>query len=96
MDYIILNIFSGILILAISAIPAVLSTKTSGNVRMLLVVLAVFTIIHGTYHLADAVGIEFLSDSVLRPLSVGVLIMFGIIALKVTRKNAVKRGKMQN
>lgn len=90
MDGISLNIFNGILILSIGVIPAFLGVKTSGNVRKLLIVLTLFTIIHGTYHLLDAMGLEFLADSVFRPISVGILIIFGLFAFKVTRKKTLR------
>lgn len=96
MDNISLNIFNGILILSIGVIPAFLGLKTSGNVQKLLIVLTLFTLVHGIYHLSDAMGLEFLADSVFRPISVGILIVFGIIAFKVTRKNTMKRGTMKH
>jgi DMSO/TMAO reductase YedYZ heme-binding membrane subunit len=81
-----LNIFNAILILSISTIPAFLALKTSGNIRVLLIALMFFTLVHGIYHLTDALGLGVLADSVFRPISVAILIIFGLIAYKITRK----------
>ncbi len=91
-----LNIFNAILILSIGAIPAFLALKTSGNVRILLITLTLFTIIHGIYHLSDAMGLDVLADSVFRPISVGILIIFGLIGFKMGRKNTMKQGTMKH
>ena len=83
---------NGILMLSISIIPVFLVLKTTGNIKKLLIILSLFTVIHGVYHFSDVMGFELLADSVFRPVSVGVLIVFGIFAYFVTRKNTVKRG----
>lgn len=91
-----MNVFSGILILSIGIIPAFLSLKTTGNVKLLLIILTLFTMIHGSYHFLDSIGFEFLSDFIIRPISVIVLIIFGIITLRIKRKKSTKRSEMKH
>ena len=86
-----LNLFSGIIIMLAGAIPAILALRASGIIRILLIVLLMFFIIHGLYHLLDIMGFEFLADSIIRPVSVVVLMIFGIFTLIVKRKNSTKK-----
>jgi len=86
-----LNLFSGIMMILAGTIPAFLALRTSGMIRMLLIVLLSFTLIHGLYHLLDIMGFEFVADSIIRPVSVAVLMLFGIFTLIVKRKNSTKR-----
>jgi len=51
-----LNLFSGIMMILAGTIPAFLALRTSGMIRMLLIVLLSFTLIHGLYHLLDIMG----------------------------------------
>jgi len=86
-----LNFLSGIMIILIGIIPTFLASKTSGTIKILLVVLSLFTMVHGSYHLLDILGFEFIADSIIRPLSVVILMIFGIMTLMVKRKNVMKR-----
>ena len=96
MENFILNVLSGILIISIGAIPGFLSLKTTGNIRILLIALTMFTVVHGLYHFLDSIGFEFISDSVIRPISVLVLIAFGIITLILKRKSVIKGNTIKN
>ena len=42
-------------------------------------VLSLFIIIHGLYHITEYLGKEILADSLLSPLSILILIVFGIL-----------------
>ena len=86
-----LNLFSVIMMILAGTIPAFLALRTSGMIRMLLIVLLSFILIHGLYHLLDIIGFEFVADSIIRPVSVVVLMLFGIFTLIVKRKNSTKR-----
>jgi hypothetical protein len=79
------------MIISIGIIPTFLALKTRGIIKILLIVLSLFTIVHGSYHFLDILGFEFMADSIIRPLSVVILMIFGIMTLMVKRKNAMKR-----
>lgn len=89
------DMINGILMISISVIPIFLVLKTTGNVKKFLIILSLFTVIHGVYHFSDAMGFELLADSIFKPISVGVLIVFGIFAYFMTRKNTMKRGAIK-
>lgn len=90
-----LNLFSAIMMMLTGAIPAVLALRTSGMIRMLLIILLSFALIHGLYHLLEVMGFEFVADSIIQPVSVVVLMVFGIFMLIVKRKNSTKRKAIQ-
>lgn len=66
-------------------IPFFLSFKLKQNIRKLTIVLSIFIIVHGLYHFFESVSNE-LGDFVFEPLSVGVLIIFGMMYLKNSNK----------
>lgn len=86
-----LNLFSAIIIFASMTIPAYLVTKLRGKVRQLTLLLTIFTIIHGFYHVAVILGFEFVGTGLLEPLSVAVLIIFGLTYLRIIRSNEKTR-----
>ena len=54
---------------------------TNNHLRNLTIVLAVFVIMQGIYHLVGALGFGLLAKGLLEPLSFGILLLFGIIYL---------------
>jgi len=48
------------------------------SLRIMSLLLGLFALTHGFYHLAEAFGIDFLSDVVLEPSSVAFLLAFGL------------------
>ena len=79
-----LHLTSAVLILIALTIPAYLSLKLQGNLRMLTGFLAVFLFAHALYHVAGFIGFE-LGERVFEPLSAILLVVFGVVYLK-TRK----------
>ena len=62
-----------------SAVPIYLSIRvTKIMMGRLAVLLAAFSLVHASYHAAAFAGFEFLSEDVLEPASVVLLLIFGI------------------
>jgi DMSO/TMAO reductase YedYZ heme-binding membrane subunit len=73
------NLTSSILIFAAAAVPVYLSIRvTKIMMRRLAALLATFALVHATYHAFAFAGYEFLSEDVLEPASVAILLIFGI------------------
>ena len=94
--YLFLNLLSAIFILVSVAIPILLSTKLSGKIRQLTIFLSVFIIIHGSYHVAVMLGYEFIGAGILDPLSVVVLIAFGLFYLNLMQTNERARRQFKS
>ncbi len=93
-SYFYLNLGSAFFILAAGAVPIFLSTKLTGKIRQLTLVFAVFIIVHGFYHIAVLLGYEFIGAGILDPLSVVILISFGLFYLTIMRTNERLRRKI--
>lgn len=85
--YFYLNLLSAIIILVSIAIPILLSVKLSGKIRQLTIFLSLFIVVHGSYHIAVLLGYEFIGAGILDPLSVMVLIAFGVFYLRLIQGN---------
>ena len=94
--YLFLNLLSAIFILVSVATPILLSTKLSGKIRQLTIFLSVFIIIHGSYHVAVMLGYEFIGAGILDPLSVVVLIAFGLFYLNLMQTNERARRQFKS
>jgi len=70
---------------------AYFSVKSKGRIRQLAVVFLIFTIIHSFYHVAYYFGYELLSEGLLEPVSIIILIFFGIFYLLVKSKQEVRQ-----
>lgn len=81
-----LNLLSAFFILASAAIPILLSTQLSGKVRNLTLILTAFIIVHGAYHIAVMFGLEFVGAGILDPLSVIILLVFGVSYLGLIQR----------
>ena len=88
-----LHFLSASFVFLAAGIPIYLSFRLSGMLRILTVTLATFAVIHGFYHIAEIYGNDFLGHGLLEPLSVGVLMVFGIIFLNLKRQMKVEAGK---
>ncbi len=85
-----LHLVSAVFIMVAAVIPLYLSIKLRNDeLRMLAMMLGAFSVIHSFYHLSGALGLELLADGVLEPLSVIVLISFGVTYLNERRKHGV-------
>jgi uncharacterized membrane protein HdeD (DUF308 family) len=81
-----IHYISSIFIFAASIIPIYLSFKLKNELRILTILLGTFAIFHAVYHVVYAVGLETFSEEILQPISIIILILFGIVYLKI-RKN---------
>lgn len=85
--YFFLNIYSGFFILVSAAIPLLLSSRLKGKIRLLTIILAIFVFVHGMYHVSVILGYVFLGSGILDPLSVVILVFFGLYYLRLLRAN---------
>ena|SRR5215831_9844495 len=87
------HIISIIAIFTAAIIPIYISIRITdrnkSGVRTLTIILAAFVLIHGFYHLAELLGYHMLGDAVLEPLSVLVLIIFGVIMIRILYPNSI-------
>lgn len=76
-----LHLISAIAIFFSAIIPIYMGTQLRNDLRRLAIVLTVFILVHGLYHLLGYLGNELLADGVFEPLSVIALIAFGSVYL---------------
>ena len=84
------DLLSAVLVFVVGIVFIYLSIKLKAHLRRLTIAFAVFVIIHGSYHVGKFFGYEFVADSILEPISVVALILFGIAFFKVKSKQEVK------
>lgn len=53
------------------------------------IILASFIVVHGFYHVAELLGYHTLGDGFLEPLSVVILIAFGVTMIRILYPNSV-------
>jgi hypothetical protein len=80
-----LHFISAILILFAAVVPIYLTIKLRNDLRKLVLILTIFILVHSIYHIAGFFGLTILSEAVFEPLSVAILIYFGIIYYEITR-----------
>jgi hypothetical protein len=80
-----LHFISAILILFAAVVPIYLTIKLRNDLRKLVLILTIFILVHSVYHIAGFFGLTILSEAVFEPLSVAILIYFGIIYYELTR-----------
>jgi hypothetical protein len=80
-----LHFISAILILFAAVVPIYLTIKLRNDLRKLVLILTIFILVHSIYHIAGFFGLTILSEAVFEPLSVAILIYFGIIYYELTR-----------
>jgi Mg2+ and Co2+ transporter CorA len=86
-----LHLLSGIAFFAGSTVLAYFCAKSKGKIRQLAIIFLVFTVIHSFYHMAFYFGYELLSEGLLEPVSIIVLIFFGLCYLLVKSKQEVRQ-----
>jgi hypothetical protein len=69
--------FAALFLVGIVPLYIALSLKVR-SIRVISLLLGLFAITHGLYHLFDAYGQSTLGDGVFEPISVGFLLCFGI------------------
>lgn len=77
------DLASAILILLAAIIPIYFCIKLKNNFRILMTILSIFAVIHGTYHIFEVVGYEILAENYVEPISYAILICFGLYYLKI-------------
>lgn len=85
-----INIVDAILIFVAAAIPIYLMFRLEERLRMLAAVLFAFVVIHALYHSFAVVGYDIVADNIVEPLSVVVLIIFGLLYLKTSKRSIIR------
>jgi len=81
-----LDLVSAVMMFFAAIIPVYLSLKLKGDIGKVTIALTAFIVVHGVYHLARMQGMESIAESVFEPVSVIVLIAFGVTYLGVSFK----------
>ena len=84
-----LHLISAVLILLAAVVPIYLTIKLKDNLRKLTAILSIFVLIHAVYQVVGFFGLTLLADGVFEPLSVGVLIFFGIIYSGIAKQRSM-------
>lgn len=77
-DEIYLHLISGLAFFSGSVVLVYFSIKSTGRIRFLAIIFLVFTLVHSLYHVTSYFDQELLSEGLLEPMSVIILILFGI------------------
>ena len=93
------HVISIIAIFSAAIIPLYISIRIkAGNkygVRTLTIVLTLFIVIHGLYHLAELLRYHMLGEGFFEPLSVVILIVFGIIMIRILYPSSILTKKLR-
>jgi len=73
-----LHFVSAIAIFLAAVVPIYLTLKLKDNLRRLTLILTIFILTHAIFHVTGFLGFNFLAEGVFEPISVTVLIFFGI------------------
>ncbi|HET7148424.1 MAG TPA: hypothetical protein VFI73_07995 [Candidatus Nitrosopolaris sp.] len=85
-----LHFISAIAIFLAAVVPIYLTTKLKDNLRKLTLILTVFILAHGAFHVIGFFGFNLLAEGVFEPLSVALLIFFGIVYSGIAKSKEVK------
>ena len=81
-----LHLISTIVVLISIVIPVFIAIQLrhsyNRRLRDLMVVLATFIAVHGIYHIIDFFGFSFLAEWLFEPISISILIFFGLLYLR--------------
>ncbi|MGD1834800.1 MAG: hypothetical protein ACPKQO_03670 [Nitrososphaeraceae archaeon] len=88
-----LHLLSAIASFLAALIPIYFTIKLKGYLRILSIVLAIFIIFHGIYHMIDYYKYEVIADVIFLPISIIILIIFGILLLNMPNKNSNKNNE---
>jgi hypothetical protein len=80
-----LHFISAVVIFLAAVIPLYLTLRLQGNLRKLTLLLSIFILTHAIFHITGFLGFSFLAEGVFEPLSVAVLIFFGVTFSGVSR-----------
>jgi hypothetical protein len=73
-----LHFISAIAIFLAAVVPIYLTLKLKDTLRRLTLILTIFILTHAIFHVTGFLGFNFLAEGVFEPISVAVLIFFGI------------------
>ncbi len=74
-----LNFLAFAALFLVGIVPILIASRVRiSSLRIMSSLLGLFAITHGLYHLAEAYGLDFLSDVVFEPVSVVFLLAFGL------------------
>jgi hypothetical protein len=80
-----LNVLAWTALFGVGIVPLIISVRVKvRSLRILSLLLGLFAIAHGFYHLSEAYGLDFYSDVFLEPISVVFLLAFGVYYSKKT------------
>jgi hypothetical protein len=90
-----LNLISSFIIFTAALIPIYFSMRLSKIYKKLALALSIFIVLHGVYHLFEYMEYEFLAESILSPLSIIILIVFGLLLLSIasSKRKEIKFSK---
>ena len=81
-----LHFISAIAIFLAAIVPIYLTLKLKDNLRKLTLMLTIFILTHAIFHVTGFFGFNFLAEGVFEPLSVAVLIFFGIVYSGISKQ----------
>ena len=74
-----LNFLAWVALFGVGIVPLIISFRVKvRSLRIISLLLGLFAITHGLYHLSEAYSMDFFSDVILEPISVLFLLAFGI------------------
>ncbi|MGC2427793.1 MAG: hypothetical protein WA421_12225 [Nitrososphaeraceae archaeon] len=80
-----LHFVSAIVILLAAIVSIYLTIRLKGNLRKLSAILSIFILTHSIYHILEFFGSTQLAEGIFEPLSVAVLIFFGVVYSGIAR-----------
>ena len=82
-----LHLLSAIASFVAAVIPLYFTFKLKGYLKILSIVLSIFILIHGIYHMIDFYEYEVIADLIFLPISIIILIIFGVLLLNIPSNN---------
>jgi hypothetical protein len=89
-----LHFVSAIAIFLAAVVPIYLTLKLKDNLRRLTLILTIFILTHAIFHVTGFLGFNFLAEGVFEPISVAVLIFFGIAFSGYTKAAKISMKRM--
>ena len=89
-----LHFVSAIAIFLAAVVPIYLTLKLKDNLRRLTLILTIFILTHAIFHVTGFIGFNFLAEGIFEPLSVVVLIFFGVTFSRFSRTSKMTVGNL--
>lgn len=84
------DLVSAVLILIASIVPIYFSFKLSDLLRIVMITISIFALVHGTYHILEITGFKVVAENIVEPISYLVLIIFGLAIFKLKTARSMK------